>query len=136
MKQNTNFQHSAKIFVLVLAVLGFLAQYAPAQEKITSPEEFFGFRLGSDRKIARWDKIVEYYKLLEQESSDIKVIDMGPSTMGHPFLLVIISSEENLNNLDKLQIVNAKLSDPRGIEKKEIRNLFITENMENHEKGN
>ena len=90
MKQNTNFQHSAKIFVLVLAVLGFLAQYAPAQEKITSPEEFFGFRLGSDRKIARWDKIVEYYKLLEQESSDIKVIDMGPSTMGHPFLLVII----------------------------------------------
>jgi hypothetical protein len=123
MKQNTTFQQSLKMFVLVLAVLGFMAQIAPAQKKVTSPEEFFGFRLGSDRKIARWDKIVEYYKLLEQESRDIKVINMGPSTMGHPFLLVIISSEENLNNLDKLQIVNAKLSDPRGTEKKEIQEL-------------
>ncbi len=123
MKQNTTFHKSLEIFVVVLAVLGFIAQIAHAQKKVTSPEEFFGFRLGSDRKIARWDKIVEYYKLLEQESSDIKVINMGPSTMGHPFLLVIISSEENLNNLDKLQIVNAKLSDPRGIEKKEIREL-------------
>ena len=107
-----------------MVVLGFLAQITSAQKKVTSPEEFFGFQLGSDRNIARWDKIVHYFEVLERESSNIKVIDMGPSTMGHPFLLLIISSEENLANLDRLKQVNAKLSDPRGIAEAEIKKLI------------
>jgi hypothetical protein len=37
--------------------------------KVTSPEEFFGHRLGADRKIARWDKIVEYFNKIETVSS-------------------------------------------------------------------
>ena len=68
------------------------------KSRVTSPEEFFGFKMGTDRKIARWDKIVEYFYLLEKESDKIKVIDMGPSTEGHPFLLTIITSAENLKN--------------------------------------
>ena len=62
-------------------------------QQVTSPEEFFGFQLGSDRKIARWDTMVEFYQLLERQSKQIKVLNMGPSTEGNPFLLVIISSE-------------------------------------------
>ena len=52
---------------------------------ITSPEAFFGFPLGADRKIARWDKIVEYYKLLDSESDRIQVTDMGLLPRGIPF---------------------------------------------------
>jgi len=95
-----------------------------AQQKITSPESYFGFQMGADRKIARWDKIVDYFYQLEKESSKIKVIDMGPSTKGHPFLVVIISSPENLANLDRLQEVNQKISDPRGIDEQEIKALI------------
>jgi hypothetical protein len=122
--QNGNLLRALRISVLSLVVFGLLTPIAPGQIKITSPEEFFGFRLGSDRKIARWDKIVDYFKLLENESGHIKVVNMGPSTMGHPFLLVIISSEENLANLDRLQTINAKLSDPRGIAEAEIKGLI------------
>ena len=68
-------------------------------QQITSPEAFFGFQLGSDRKIARWDQIVDYFRLLEEQSDKIQVIDMGASTEGHPFLFAIISSPENLANL-------------------------------------
>jgi hypothetical protein len=124
MKQNIKFQHAVRLFIVILVVLGFMSQIAPAQKKVTSPEEFFGFRLGSDKKIARWDKIIHYFEVLERESNKIKVIDMGPSTMGHPFLLVIISSEENLTNLDRLQQVNATLSDPRGVAEEEIKKLI------------
>jgi hypothetical protein len=123
MRKNHKFLNQIRILVIILVALGFLSQTARAQQKATSPEEFFGFRLGSDRKIARWDKIVEYYRILERESGNIKVIDMGPSTMGNPFLVVIISSEENLANLDRLKVVNAKLSDPRGIDEMEIKKL-------------
>ncbi|MCK4557681.1 MAG: peptidase M14 family protein, partial [Candidatus Aminicenantes bacterium] len=123
MRQSPKFLRTIQIFTVVFFVLGLWTQLAEAQKKITSPEEYFGFQLGSDRKIARWDKIVDYYKLLEKESGKLKVINMGPSTMGNPFLVVIISSPENLANLDRLQEVNAKLSDPRGIPETEIKKL-------------
>jgi len=111
--------------VLILAIAGseIWSPDAGAQGQITSPEKFFGFQLGSDRKIARWDKIVEYYRLLEKESNRIKVIDMGPTTEGNPFLLVIVSAPENLAKLDRLREVNARISDPRGATEAEIKKL-------------
>ncbi|MEE8585916.1 MAG: M14 family zinc carboxypeptidase, partial [Acidobacteriota bacterium] len=89
----------------------------------TTPEKFFGFKLGADKKLARWDKIVEYYRLLEQESDRIQVIDLGPTTEGHPYLLAIISSAENLANLERLRVVNLKIQDPRTPES-EVKNLI------------
>jgi hypothetical protein len=93
---------------------------APA---ITSPEQFFGFQLGADRQLARWDRIVEYFRLLERESPALKVVDMGPSTLGHPFLLVIVSSPANLARLEELRGINARLSDPRGVPEDDIRRM-------------
>ena len=106
-----------------LLVFGFNVFSVQAQTEVTAPEDFFGFRLGTDRKVARSDKIGEYYNLIKSESQKIDVIDMGPSTMGNPFLLVIISSEENLADLDRLQEINAKISDPRGIPEEEIKRM-------------
>ncbi|MFW6136761.1 MAG: M14 family metallopeptidase, partial [Candidatus Aminicenantaceae bacterium] len=117
---------NGRILNIMAAVVMGLCLIVPAlqaQEKITPPEEYFGFQLGSDRNIARWNKIVDYYRLLERESGKIKVMNMGPSTMGHPFLVVVISSEDNLAGLDRLREVNAKISDPRGIAEEEIKRL-------------
>jgi hypothetical protein len=114
------------IVLLMLAIVtsAQLVQSAKAQIQITSPEKFFGFQLGSDRKIARWDKMVEYYRLLEKEGAGkLKVVDMGSTTMGNPFLLVIISSQNNLNKLERLREVNLKISDPRGLAEPEVQKL-------------
>lgn len=110
--------------VLALSLAAFQLPAVQAQGGITPPEKFFGFRLGSDRSIARWDRLVEYYRLIEKEAGGkIKVVDMGPSTEGNPFLLVIISSRGNIAALDRLQKVNAAISDPRGRQESEIRKL-------------
>jgi len=108
---------------LTVFASSFFSRSLGAQNQLISPEKFFGFRLGSDRQIARWDKIVEYYRLLGRENSKIKVIDMGLSTMGNPFLLLIISSPANLANLEHLRAINAKISDPRGLPKAQISEL-------------
>ncbi len=95
----------------------------PAQS-VTPPEKFFGFRLGADRKIARWDRMVEYYAVLEKESGGrLKVVRMGPTTMGNPFLLVIVSSAANIADLERLRLTNLAISDPRGRSEQEIRSL-------------
>ncbi len=45
---------------------------------VTTPGLFFGFQLGADRKMARWDKIVAYFKQLEKRQPEAhKVVNMG-----------------------------------------------------------
>ncbi len=125
MRQFIRLGRSLSILLLLgLWTAGSYSLTFEAQDQITSPQDFFGFQLGSDKKIARWDKIVEYFMHLEKESVKLKVINMGPSTMGHPFLVVIISSPENLANLNRLQEINAQLSDPRCIPGEQIKGLL------------
>lgn len=102
-----------KLRIALVLTLAGLVSTAHAANDITPPDQFFGFQLGADGELARWDKIVEYFELIEAESDRIQVIDLGPSTEGHPYLLVIISSPENMANLDRLREVNVKIQNPR-----------------------
>jgi hypothetical protein len=106
--------------VLALGALVALSTPAVHAQQIPSPEDFFGFRMGEDRKLARWDRLVAYYRLLDEASPRIRAVEMGPTTLGNPFLSIFVSSPENLENLDALQAMNATLSDPRGKSKTEI----------------
>jgi len=123
---NYGFLKKGLFFLIILAFLMTTWPVSAAEpvQQITSPEKFFGFQLGSDRHIARWDKIVEYFYLLEKESPLIKVVDMGPSTMGHPFLVVFISAAENLAQLEHYRQINALLSDPCGLKEEEVKRLI------------
>jgi hypothetical protein len=108
-----------RLTVLLLALTFALPAWSHSQD-IPSPEEFFGFQMGADRKLAHWDRMVEYYDLLNERSDRIHVVHMGESTLGNPFLSVFISSPENLANLDELKRLNAILQDPRGHSQAEI----------------
>lgn len=94
-----------------------------AHAQPVSPDRFFGFQMGADRKMARWDRMVEYYRALEKASPRFKVVEMGKTTMGNPFLLVFVSSPANLAKLEQLQKTNAKLSDPRGLTEADVKTL-------------
>ena len=90
---------------------------------ITSPKSFFGYQLGADREMARWDEIVRYFDLLGSESDRVRTIHMGPSTEGNPFLEVIITSPENFENLEEIRRISMTLADPRGLSQEEIDSL-------------
>ena len=126
MRQQARFARQAG-FVLAIGLLiaGVGAVASARAQQITLPEEFFGFQLGSDRKMVRWDKIVEYYQLLEKQSGGrMKVINMGPSTMGNPFLLAIVSSAENIGKLDRLREISNQLADPHGLSEQQVEALI------------
>jgi hypothetical protein len=78
--------------------------------------------MGADRKLAHWDRLVEYYDLIDERSDRVQVRHMGPSTLGNPFLSVFVSSPENLANLEELKRLNAVLQDPRGHSEAEVEN--------------
>ena len=107
-------------FGLIISLLVSSLIVTAQTKELPSPESYFGFKMGADRKLARWDDLVKYYNLLGENSPRLKVVNMGKSTLGNPFLALYISAPENLANLDELQRINAMLSDPRGVAKDKI----------------
>ena len=57
----------------------------------------------------------------------MKVINMGPTSMGNPFLMVIITAPANFAKLERLREVNLRLSDPRGITEAQARAWWTKE---------
>lgn len=102
-----------------------LALTVVAAQEVTSPEKFFGFQLGADKKMARWDKIVEYFGVLEKQSGGrLKVVNMGPTSEGNPFLQVFITSGANMAKLERYREINLQLTDPRGLTEAQARTLM------------
>jgi hypothetical protein len=102
------------LWILLSIVLLFMGSLAFGQA-IPTPEKFFGHKMGEEKKLARWDRIVEYMQLVGKESDRVAVQEAGKSTNGHPFLLMIISSPNNLRNIEHYRKINKRLFDPRTI---------------------
>lgn len=83
------------------------------------PKEFFGFTPGSDRTLADWNEMLSYFTYLNENSSKVQLVEMGKSTEGKPFIYLVITSEENQNNLENLRLQHAKLADPRKLDPSE-----------------
>ena len=67
---------------------------------LPTPEQFLGFRVGADTKLARWDKIVEYFRLVEGASDRVRVRELGKSTEGNAFIALEIAAPDTLKRLD------------------------------------
>jgi hypothetical protein len=80
-----------------------------AAAPLQTPEQFLGFPVGADNKLARWDKIVDYMKLVSESSDRVRYRELGKSTNGNPFIALEISAPETLNNLDHYKQLERKL---------------------------
>lgn len=105
------------LLVIALCATGPLHAQAPA---LPTPEQFFGHQMGADRKLANWDKLHEYYQRLAKGSNRVKLVELGKSSEGRPYLALFISSPANLAKLEQYREMNAKLADPRGVPPAEI----------------
>ncbi len=76
---------------------------------VQSPEQFFGFRIGSDNKLARWDRIVDYMRQVSNGSDRVRFRELGKTTNGNPFIVLEISSPDTLKNLDRYKQMERKL---------------------------
>ncbi len=107
-----------------LLLLLVAATLAVAQKRITSPEAEFGFKPGTDRKLADWKELTAYFQKLITESDRIHYEEVGKTTEGRPFIAVTISSPENLAHLAHYQEIQRKLADPRTTSPEEAQKLI------------
>ena len=71
-------------FIASLAICATLLGHA--QTAVPTPEQFFGFQMGTDSKLARWDKIVDYMRQVSTASvfTSISNQNVGPSRNTRP----------------------------------------------------
>lgn len=96
---------------------------AAAAADVPDPEEFFGFPMGAEGRLAGYDDVLDYLKLIADESDRVDYETVGKTTMGNEYGTVLISSPENLENIDRLVEINQELSDPRNTTPEEARDL-------------
>ena len=80
----------------------------PRNEKIEAPASFFGFEIGS--RHLRHAQVVDYWRYLASVSERVQLIEYGKTHGARPLVIAAISSEANVNNLEKLQRARRKLT--------------------------
>jgi hypothetical protein len=118
-KNEEGFMNKTKILTSLLIVL-VLPCFLVSQ---TPPKDFLGHEVGADRKLADYEQIQAYFQKLDSESERIKVLTIGKSTLGKPMILAVISSEENMANLEKYTAITKRLRDARGLSPEDAKEL-------------
>jgi hypothetical protein len=95
--------------IFVASILAAAVALGGQPSTIPTPEQFFGFKMGTDSKLARWDKIVEYMRQIAGASDRVRFRELGKSTNDNPFIALEISSPETLKNLDHYKELERKL---------------------------
>ena len=109
-----------KIIVFLTALLATIAAQSQTSyyfgdnsqlnKSIPTPEEFFGHAIG--QQLVRYDRVVEYFRLLDKLSDRAQLKVIGHSHENREYVILHISTPENIKNLESIRQQHVKLVDP------------------------
>lgn len=111
--------NGAANYLSTIAAAGLLLAHAGTlslNAQVTPPAEFVGHEIGADYKLARWEKILDYFRHLDAASDRVRVRELGESTEGLPLILAEISDASTIDDLDPHRDRQRKIADPRLID--------------------
>jgi len=85
-------------FLFSIAFLFFGSIFA---QTIQSPSDFLGYEIGS--RFTRHHKVVDYFKYVSKTLSNVSLEKYGETNENRPLYLSYISSQANINNLEKIK---------------------------------
>src|SRR3954447_14050760 len=105
---------------LLFAVSALQAQPAP---RVTGPKEALGFNVGDDYQVANYAQLVSWWKKLAAESDRMKLVDIGATAEGRRQYMAVVSSAENIRNLEKHKQISRRLAHAEGLTEEQARGL-------------
>ncbi|QQL50797.1 M14 family metallopeptidase [Mucilaginibacter ginkgonis] len=106
------------LIALILLLTGGLVK----AQNIPSPKEHFGFDIGDDYQLANYTQTEAYFRKLGT-SSRAKFVDIGLTEEGRHQLMLIVSSPENIKNLEKYKSISQKLARAKNLSDDEAHKL-------------
>lgn len=92
--------------ILVFSLLGVSSGVVAQQKTIKSPDEFLPYPLGS--RFTPHHLLVDYFQYIDSQSDRVQLVQYGETYEFRPLLAAIISSPENLQNLDQIRLNNLR----------------------------
>jgi hypothetical protein len=99
---------------VLLAVLLTSSRPVDAQA-IPTPEAYLGFPVGADGRLAHWDQILGYLQTVDGASDRVTVQVLGATTQQREFPVVIVTSEANMRDLERIKGISRRLYDPASV---------------------
>jgi len=104
------------------APTGVVSQAAPARG-LTTPLEAFGHEVGADYRLITYSQFERYLQTLAGQSDRMKLLEIGKSSEGRTQYLSVVSSPQNLANIDRYQEIARRLAKAEGVSEAEARAL-------------
>ncbi len=90
-----------------------LVDHLPASSVVPTPADILGHIAGAADVLSYPEEIYTYMRAVADASQRVKVFSIGETEEGREMILVVVSDEETIANLDDHKAVMARLSDPR-----------------------
>jgi hypothetical protein len=108
--------HNAALLAAVRLALALLVTVpSHVYGQLTTPQEFLGFNFGDDYQLASYQQISAYWRTLAAESDRMVLEQFGTTAEGRPMLVAIISSPENLRDVDRFKGIARRLALAEGL---------------------
>jgi len=78
-----------------------------------TPETFLGFQVGADFRLARWERIVEYFEHVADASDRVLLEEIGRTGRDNPLIMATIAAPATLRDRDRYRGMQRQLADPR-----------------------
>jgi hypothetical protein len=106
---------------LVLACLLATTQAQPTP--IPAPKEFFGFNIGDNYMLANYTQTEAYIKKIAAASDRAKYTVIGKTEEGRDQFMLIVSSPENIKNLDRYKRISQQLAHAENLSNEQAHSL-------------
>jgi len=102
---------SAKLFAQELNLSYYLPQEATQfNSSVPTPKAFLGWEIGE--RLLTFDQTLAYSRLLAEKSPRVQIIEHGSGYERNSVFFLIISSEENISNLEQIRQNHLLIADP------------------------
>ena len=107
----------------MLAFVFLLCHSALAQGTITTPAEQFGANIGDDYFLVNYSRTIAYWKVLDEQSDRLSLVDIGTTSEGRTMTMAIVTSPENQRNLSRYREISRRLAKAGNLTDSEAREL-------------
>lgn len=118
--QSANMRPFLLLLLLVFTILTF-----EVSAQVPSPKQHFGFSIGDNYQLANYTQTEAYFKKVAVTSNRVRLVDMGFTEEGRTQYMMVVSSPENIKNLDKYKAIAQKLARAEALTALEARELSI-----------
>jgi Zinc carboxypeptidase len=112
-----------------------LVDHLPKVPGIPTPKDVLGYYIGAPGKLTYYADALKYYRALAAATPRVKIEPIGKSDEDRELVVVWVSSDDNIQNLQRNRDNLAKIADPRGQTPEQIRQLIATTKPHYHLMG-